>query len=188
MSDSSDPMDCSPPGSSIHGTLQARVLEWGATALSETQIYLTPKAIYTFPWHWASLAISCVVMHSLGNHYGHCIGAPTHWAITKWTACVRAQLFSHVQLFATPWTAARQAPPAMGFPRQEYWRGLPFPSPRDLPNPGIQSASPASPALAGGFFTTEPLGSPCGLHFADTVVKTAQGKKPNTWLPWWLSW
>ena len=42
----SDPMNCIPPGSSVHGTLQARVLEWGATALSETQIYLTPKAIY----------------------------------------------------------------------------------------------------------------------------------------------
>ena len=45
----------------------------------------------------------------------------------------------------------------MGFPRQEYWSGLPFPSPGDLPNPGIE---PASPAVADGFFTTEPLGKP----------------------------
>ena len=44
--------------------------------------------------------------------------------------------------------------------RQEYWSGLPFPPPRDLPDPGIQ---PASPALAGGFFTIEPLGKPCML-------------------------
>ena len=46
---------------------------------------------------------------------------------------------------------------SMGFSRKEYWRGLPFPSPGYLPNPGIEPASPASPALAGGFFTTEPL-------------------------------
>ena len=58
---------------------------------------------------------------------------------------------------ATPWTAAQQAPLSMGFSRQEYWTGLPFPSPRDLPDPGIEFRSPVSPALAGGFFTTEPL-------------------------------
>ena len=45
--------------------------------------------------------------------------------------------------FATPWTAARQAPLSMGFPRQKYWSGLPFPSPGDLPNPGIEPRSPA---------------------------------------------
>ena len=55
--------------------------------------------------------------------------------------------------FATPWTVARQAPLSMGFPRQEYWSGLPFPSPGDLSHPGIE---PASPALVGEFFTTEP--------------------------------
>ena len=50
---------------------------------------------------------------------------------------------SHVRLFVTPWTVAYQAPPSMGFSRQEYWSGLPFPSPRDLPNPGIKPGSPA---------------------------------------------
>ena len=58
---------------------------------------------------------------------------------------------------ATPGTVARQAPLSMGFSRQEYWSGLPFPSPGDLSDPGIE---PASPALAGGFFTTEPPGKP----------------------------
>ena len=62
---------------------------------------------------------------------------------------------SHVQLFATPWTVACQAPLSMGFSGQEYW--LPFPSSGDLPNPGIKSTSPA---LAGGFFTTEPPAKP----------------------------
>ena len=51
--------------------------------------------------------------------------------------CVYA-LLSFVQLFETPWTVAHQAPLSMGFPRQEYWSGLPFPSPRDLPNPEIE--------------------------------------------------
>ena len=53
--------------------------------------------------------------------------------------------------FVTPWTVACQAPVFMGFPRQGDWSGLPFPSPGDLPSPGIESTSPA---LAGGFFTT----------------------------------
>ena len=55
----------------------------------------------------------------------------------------------------TPWTIARQAPLSMGFPRQEYWSGLPFPSPGALPDP---RAEPTSSALAGGFFTTTPPG------------------------------
>ena len=59
--------------------------------------------------------------------------------------------------FATPWTAARQAPLSMGFPRQEDWSGLSFASPGDLPDPRIQ---PMSPALASGFFTTESPGKP----------------------------
>ena len=64
---------------------------------------------------------------------------------------------SRVRLFATPWTVAYQAPPSMGFSRQEYWSGLPFLSPGDLPDLGIE---PISPALAGGFFTTESPGKP----------------------------
>ena len=71
--------------------------------------------------------------------------------------CVYVQLLSRVQLFATPWTVAHQAPLSMGFSRQEYRSGLPFLSPGDLPDPGIE---PMSPALAGGFFTTEPPGTP----------------------------
>ena len=67
-----------------------------------------------------------------------------------------AQLLSYVQLFMTPWTVACQAPLIMEFSRQEYQRGLPFPTAGDLPNLGIQPASPDSPALAGGFFTIVP--------------------------------
>ena len=59
--------------------------------------------------------------------------------------------------FVTPWTVAYQALLSMGFPRQEYWSGLPFPSPGDLPDPGSE---PACSYLAGRFFTTELLGNP----------------------------
>ena len=69
---------------------------------------------------------------------------------------VHILLLSHVRLFVTPWTVVHQAPLSMGFSRQEYWSGLPFPSPGDLPNPGIKHTSPMSPALVHGFFTTEP--------------------------------
>ena len=67
------------------------------------------------------------------------------------------KLLSRVQLFVTPWTVAYQAPPSMGFSRQEYWSGLPFPSPGDLPNSGIE---PWSPALQPDALTSELPGKP----------------------------
>ena len=70
---------------------------------------------------------------------------------------VKVKLLSRVQLFATPWTETYQAPQSMGFSRQEYWSGLPFPSPGDLPNPGIE---PGCPALQTNALPSEPLGKP----------------------------
>ena len=61
---------------------------------------------------------------------------------------MKVKSLSCVRLFATPWTGAHQAPPSMGFSRQEYWSGLPFPSPRDLPNPEIVPTSPTVQADA----------------------------------------
>ena len=72
---------------------------------------------------------------------------------------VKVKSLSRVQLFVTPWTVAHQAPPSMGFSRQEYWSGLPFPSPEDLPDPGIK---PRSPALQAEALTSEPSGKPLG--------------------------
>ena len=69
---------------------------------------------------------------------------------------VKVKSLSHVRLFATPWTVAYQAPLSMGFSRQEHCSGLPFPSPEDLPNPGIE---PRSPALRADALTSEPAGS-----------------------------
>ena len=63
-------------------------------------------------------------------------------------------MLSPVQLFATPWTEAHQAPQSMGFPRQEYWSGLSFPPPGHFPDPGIKPKCLASLSLTGGFFTT----------------------------------
>ena len=74
---------------------------------------------------------------------------------------VCTQSLSRVGLSVTPWAVALQAPLSMGFPRQEYWSGLPFLSPGDLPNPGIEPASPVSPALAGRLYH---LGSPNPSH------------------------
>ena len=78
----SNPMDCSLPGSSIHGIFQARVLEWGVIAFSKA-----------------------------------------------WKLIVKVKSLSRVRLLATPWTVAHQAPPSMGSARQEYWSGVPSPSP-----------------------------------------------------------
>ena len=69
-------------------------------------------------------------------------------------------MFSHIWIFMTPWTIACKTPLSMEFSRQKYWHGLPFPSPGDLPDPGIKPTSLAPPALAGRFFTTEPPGKP----------------------------
>ena len=81
-----DPIDSSPPGSSAHGILQARTLEWVAMSFSSA-------------WKWK----------------------------------VKVKLLSRVWLLATPWTAAHQASPPMGFSRQEYWSGVPLPSPNYIP-------------------------------------------------------
>ena len=67
------------------------------------------------------------------------------------------KLLSRVRLFMTPWTVAYQVPPSMGFFRQEYWSGLPVPSPGDLPDPGIE---PRSPALQADALPSEPPGKP----------------------------
>ena len=106
-----DPIDSSPPGSSVPGILQARTLELVAISFSNA-------------WKWN----------------------------------VKVKSLSHARLLATPWTATYQAPPSMGFSRQECWSRLPFPFPEDLPGSGIEPASLMSPALAGRFFTTEPYG------------------------------
>ena len=85
------------------------------------------------------------------------------WIPSSLVYCVMwgAESLNCVRLFVTPWTVDHQAPLSMGFYRQEYWSGLPIPSPGALPNPGIE---PASPAPAGRFFTTELPGKPQQIY------------------------
>ena len=75
----------------------------------------------------------------------------------------------------TPWTVARQALLSMGFPRQEYWSGLPFPSPGDLPDPGIE---PGSPALQADSLASEPPGKPYKLQISNELPYTYLNKMP----------
>ena len=106
---------------------------------------------------WASVSSECAVKTTLtqrpcGEWWTNCTPDPLRWCLMY--AC----MLSRVWLFATPWTAGRQAHLSMEFSRQEYCSGLPFLPPWDLPDPGIEPTSPASPVLAGGFFTTKPPG------------------------------
>ena len=122
--------------------------------------------LFAFPWWWVMLR--------------HAVAGPPLWVSWRggltpsWLAvwpgvyaccgptagcCYYAYVLSCVCL-CDPSTVSRQAPLSMGFPRQEYWSGLPFPPPGDLPDPGIEPSSLASPVLAGGFFTTVPPGKP----------------------------
>ena len=74
---------------------------------------------------------------------------------------MKVKSLSRVQLFSTPWAIAYQAPPSVGFSRQEYWSVLPFPSPGDLPNTGIE---PGSPAFQADALTSEPPGKPISKY------------------------
>ena len=77
---------------------------------------------------------------------------------------------SHVRLFATPWTVAYQAPQSVEFSRQEYWSGLPFPSPGDLPNPGTE---PEFPTLQADALPSEPPGK--GFRDLEVLINQAGG-------------
>ena len=101
--------------------------------------------------------------------------------ISKWVL----HIGSSRQTLWTSWTVPHQAPLSMGFPKQEYWRRLPLPSPGDLPEPGIK---PKSSALAGGFFSAEPPGKPLEnltfskFHYLFIAASGHQAKrKPQNW-------
>ena len=103
------------------------------------------------------------------NHQSHIdVNAPASFTND---VCVCGQLLSHAWLFVTPCTVAHQAPLSTEFFRQESWSKLTFPTPEDLPDPGIEPTSPVSPALLGRFFTTELSGKPL------QVMSISQNKK-----------
>ena len=117
-------------------------------------------------------------------HFRGCWGSAA--AVVHHFILVEVNCYSSVvsDSLASSWTVARPAPLLPGVSRQEYWSGLPFSSPENLPNPGIK---PASPALAGGLFTTEPPGKPCGGKWQMPVCRwqnpeDSKRKSQQRWL------
>ena len=99
---------------------------------------------------------------------------------------MHAHVLSRVWLFATPWTIACQDPLSVGFSRQEYWSGLPFPTLGDLPDPGIKPAFLTSPALAGRFFTTgKPTHLSTEFHFQKLVLEQMNLGLQHMWEMFW---
>ena len=122
-------------------------------------LFLTPPKR---PQHWKHLEeffllVCWTEIHS--SMYIRCV-----------CVCVCVQALSHVWHFVTPWIVACQFPLSMGLSRQEYCSGLPFPSPGDLPDPGIK---PISPCIAGGFPTAEPPGKPIYLRCHSLLLQRA---------------
>ena len=123
-----NPMDCSLPGSSVQRILQARVPEKVDISSSRGSSWLRDR--------------TCICSMEGGFFSTEPSGKP---CVCQWLSCV--------WLFVTLWTVAHQAPLSMRFPRQAYWNGLPFPSPGDFPNQGIQPSSSVSYSLKVDFFT-----------------------------------
>ena len=105
---------------------------------------------WKFPQIHECISVTCI---SNNMHVCVCVCVCVYVSV-----CLCARPFSHAWLFATLWPVACQPPLSMEFSRQEFWNGLPFPTPADLPSLGIKPKFPAVPALAGGFLTTAPPG------------------------------
>ena len=168
-------MDCGPPGSSVHGILQARIPVWVAIPFSrgssqpsdQTQVSLIEGGFSTI---WATrgaqeyrsgwpipspgeLPDPGITQGPPALHADYLPAEPPGKPHLYYTY-IHTSLI-RVQLFVIPWTVAHHAPLSMEFSRQEYWSGLPFPSPECLSNPGIE---PSSPALQVDSLLSEPPG------------------------------
>ena len=156
-----DPMDCSLPDSSVNWISQMRILQWIVISCSRGSSWTRDQTFI-----FCMCLLHCrQTLYPLSNQ-----GSPVFTKTTFFFICFlvafpqfiipkaqtlfpllkryKVKLLSRVWLFTTPWTVAYQAPPSMGFSRQEYWSGLSFPSPGDLPDPGIKPRSPAFQAKA----------------------------------------
>ena len=132
----------------------------------ETQLWEKLPISYKYNWHWwvFKFRTGLEILENLVSFFAFfpfssfcstpilCFLFHLSYNIPSSINTCVLSCFSPVQIFVTLWTVAHQVPLPMGFPRQEYWSGLPFPSPGDLPNPGIEPSSLMSPALAGSFF------------------------------------
>ena len=129
-------------GSSVHGIFQARVLEWIAISFSRgsspprnrTRVSLIAGRHFTI---WATFVIPLLEQLPKKIHFYEVYTYFCLCIMYKYIYCVCMCVLSHVWFFPIPWTVPCQAPLSMGFSRQEYWSGLPFPSLEDLPDPGM---------------------------------------------------
>ena len=148
-------MDCTPPGSPIHGILQARILEWVAISFSRESFWLRDRTqvsciagrffIAEPPAAAAAKSLqSCPTLYDPidGSPPGSTVPGILQARTLEWVAIsfsnawkwkVKVKLLSRVRLWTTPWTAAYQDPLSMGLSRQEYWSGVPLPSPQGSP-------------------------------------------------------
>ena len=142
-------MDCSLPGSSVHGISQERTLAWVAISFSTR---FTCAFFFHILFH--SGLSQDIEYSSLCRRVGRAEGVERtlHACLFPAHGHVHVRSIAHSRLTVeTPWTVAIQAPLTIEFFWQEYWSRLPFPTPGDHPNPGTETASLASPALAGGY-------------------------------------
>ena len=128
------------------GDLPNRGTEPGSPALEADALTSEP------PGKWRKDKVKCPLYNEMVLEIGR------NWLMFSQRSVLS---LSCVRLFAAPWTVAYQAPPSMEFSRQEYWSGLPFPSPGDLPNRGIE---PGSPCLQADTLPSEPPGKPGAMH------------------------
>ena len=154
MSSSCGPVDCSLPSSSVHGISQVRILEWVAISFSRESSLTQGSSlcllqVYSFPLHHQGSPRVCICETKMYVKY-----------------CVPAKLLQSCPTLCNPMDCTCQAPLSMGFYRQEYWSGLPWCSPADLPNPGIE---PMSPCLLPWQAGSLPLVPP-GKHEVKQVV------------------
>ena len=110
------------------------------------------KNFYVYIFNWHIIALQCCISFCYTTILIFIYNV--HIIYNTYMCVCMLHHFSHVQLCVTLWIVAHQALLSMGFSREEYWSGLPCPPPGDLPDPGIEPVSLASPALAGGFFAT----------------------------------
>ena len=171
-------MDCSPPGSSVHGIRQARILEWLA--------FHFPGSLPDPRIEPGSPVMQVDSLLSEPPRLGAIKVKKKKKKTNKQTRNVQTcSLFFLSSLFLGKEKKKTQSSPpffplhcnktllSMGFSKQEYWSGLPCPSPGDLPNPGIEPASLTSPALAGGFFTTSATWEAYLLYLEKLVTVTS---------------
>ena len=138
-------------------------------------MYILPKFLLQYSSYYT------LKIHSPLKHFCKIGINPLHNYTVKWS---EMKSLSRVRLFMTPWTVACQAPLSIGFSRQEYWSGLPFPSPGDLPNPGIE---PVSPALQTDTLPSEPPGAQHTIcrhtHYVKiTTVIYPKSHPPDTYM------